>query len=152
MAGQLFDRGGRGGVDLFHGPLIFRLGVLLRLVDQLVAGLLGVAAALVEDGADLILRGGQLALVVGQDFAGLLVGRFGLGDLVGDVSLPLVEPLGDRLPSELPQDRQQAEEDDGGPDGQIALSDVQRMDSPSPPAARRPAGGGHASDRSAMPA
>ena len=109
------DGGIGGGLDLFEPPLLLRADLFLGLVEHRAAEFFGVAASLLEDGADFVARGGQLAIVVGQKLLGLLVGGLGLGDLLGDVVLPFIEPFGDWLPGELPQDRQQTEEDDRRP-------------------------------------
>jgi hypothetical protein len=115
LIGQALDGGVGGGLDLLERSLLLGLGLGLRAVDQFLAEPFGMFAALFEDSANFVLRFRQFLLVAGQNVLGLLIGSLGLGDLVGDVIFAFVQARGQRPPGLSPKNRQQAQENDGGP-------------------------------------
>ena len=117
------------------------LGLLLGLVEQLAAELFGVAAALFEDAADLALAAASLRWYSARICLACWLAASAWAIWSAMPRSRLSSP-GNRLPGELPENRQQAEKDHGGPEGQIEFPGRrgQGFMSPAPGrSARRPA-------------
>jgi len=118
--GQLLKGGQGGRLDLLHGPLPLDAGFFTGLFQELLADFFRIATALFNQAADLVLGGRKFLLVVGQELPGFLVLALGLGDLVGDLVLAVLQALTDWPPGRLVKDGQHHEENNGTPNRQIA--------------------------------
>ena len=109
----------RGNVAF--GAVPRKIGLGLRLVDDLFARRLRRAPRLVEQGADLVLGLGHEPAMLGKETLGLVPRSLGVVQDVFEVHLALVQRLEERLPGEPAQHQEQPNEDDNRPDRQRGL-------------------------------
>jgi hypothetical protein len=126
-----------GPLDVLEHFLAVGFGLLMGLLEEVPAGLFGLTPGLFEHLVDFLLALGQFLLVLGQQRLGLLVVALGLGDLVGDRLLPLLQGADNRPPGILPQDDQQDQKHDGRPESQVRLPTVQGIQAFDRPGFRR---------------
>jgi hypothetical protein len=124
--GKVLHGGVAGAPDLANCPGQFILRGLVAFGFDGAARVLGVAASLFQERADLACGGSQPGFVLGQEPLRILVPGFGGGNVVGDLALTFLKRLGNLWPGELLEDEEQQDEHDQRPNCQIG-AELQRI-------------------------